>query len=48
MLAANIIGQEQLKNTLDNSAENDQLPHFQVFIDESGCGGLALGLYTVF
>ncbi len=46
MLAANIIGQEQLKNTLDNSAENGQLPHFQVFIDEYGCGGLALGLYT--
>ena len=46
MLAANIIGHDQLKSTLDKSAENGQLPHFQVFIDEYGCGGLALGLHV--
>lgn len=45
MLIASIIGQKDPIASLEKSLEKGQLPHFQVFIDEGGYGGLALGLY---
>ena len=44
MLDDLLVGQKILANNLKETAKRKQLPHFQIFIDENGYGGLALSL----
>ena len=44
MLFSNIIGQENIKNHLIKTIENDRIPHAQLFIAPTGSGALPLAI----
>jgi DNA polymerase-3 subunit delta' len=44
MLFSNIIGQENIKNHLIRTIENDRIPHAQLFIAPTGSGALPLAI----
>ena len=44
MLFSNIIGQENIKNHLIKTVENDRIPHAQLFIAPTGSGALPLAI----
>ena len=45
MYFKNIIGQDKIKNTIDEMCKNMYVPPCQLFIDKNGYGGLGLALY---
>ena len=45
MYFKNIIGQDKIKNTIDEMCNRMYVHHCQLFIDKNGYGGLGLALY---
>ncbi|WP_428743579.1 ATP-binding protein [Tenacibaculum sp.] len=44
MIFDDIIGQEHIKKHLQQSAENNRIPHAQLFVGKEGCGTLAMAI----
>ena len=45
MYFKNIIGQDQIKKTIDEACKKSYVSHCQLFVDRNGYGGLGLALY---